>query len=287
MATLPRHIGLISQSNDVPFDEVTRVAAALQIQVSRDFEPVWEIKASVAAFQTLDDLPVGTWPVMIVNHVDGAAGIHLDDDGEPFALAEAGPIDEWPLTASHEVLEMLVDPLGRRLTNGASKNGAGTVRYLVEVCDPSEARQFGYDIDGIFVSDFYTPQFFDTQQTPGVRYSFREAVKQPLQVLRGGYLSWFDPGVGGWFQETWFNGPQSVIRQLNLPALPNNANVRWEVKNADVRAGQRATLRVPRAEALVAAAPRQNLWPQAQARRAQMLSRAAQSVIAASPAAGG
>src|SRR5581483_6664885 len=53
------------------------------------------------------------------------------------------------------------------ITPASPKKGQGRVQFLVEVCDPCEATQF------------------------------------PLQVLKGGYLSWFDPVSKHWFQETY------------------------------------------------------------------------------------
>jgi hypothetical protein len=48
----------------------------------------------------------------------------------------------------------------------------GRVEFLVEACDPSEAAEFGYTIDNLLVSDFYTPRYFDPVQSDSVRYSF-------------------------------------------------------------------------------------------------------------------
>jgi len=121
-----------------------------------------------------------------------AAGIHLDKDGQPFALVTAG--DDWPLTACHEILEMLANPFGNRVIAGDSpKSDQGRVEFLVEVCDPSEAAEFGYTVNGVLVSDFYTPNYFDPIQAPGVRYSFTGALTEPRQVVAGGYLSWHEP----------------------------------------------------------------------------------------------
>jgi hypothetical protein len=71
----------------------------------------------------------------------GAAGIHEDKNGQPFALVTASSnLDEWSSTASHEALEMLIDPFGNRLVAGDSpKSDQGRVSFLVEVCDPSPA----------------------------------------------------------------------------------------------------------------------------------------------------
>ena len=83
----------------------------------------------------------------------------------------------------------------------------------MEVCDPSEAAEFGYTVNGIPVSDFYTPHFFDPEVATSVRYSFTGAIKAPRQVLRGGYLSWHDPVTDHWFQQTFF-GSSPEFRDL-------------------------------------------------------------------------
>jgi hypothetical protein len=145
----------------------------------------------------------------------GAAGVHMDKDGQPFALITSSTtLDEWSLTASHEMCEMLVDPSGDRQETGDSpKPEQGRVSFLVEVCDPSEAADFAYSVNGILVSDFYTPNYFDPTQASGVRYSFTGAITRPRQVLRGGYLSWKDATSGHWWQEVWFNS-QPTFRDI-------------------------------------------------------------------------
>src|SRR5262245_54525866 len=98
-----RHVALVAENKSVPFKELTRVSAALQKQAIRDLGPVWEIQATVDAFADLDDVPVSTWPIIIEKdiNVEGAAGVHEDKDGQPFALVTAE--DGWSLTASHEL----------------------------------------------------------------------------------------------------------------------------------------------------------------------------------------
>jgi hypothetical protein len=144
----------------------------------------------------------------------GASGIHEDNNGQPFALISASvDLDVWSLTASHEALEMLVDPFGRRMVAGDALPDSGQVRvsYLVEVCDPCESAEFAYSSNGIRVSDFYTPRYFDPTSSDGVQYSFTGAVKGPRQILDGGYLSWQDPETGIWWQATKFDGAQVAI----------------------------------------------------------------------------
>lgn len=212
-----QQLALISESEKVTTSQLMAVSAALQKQASRDLKPIWEIEATVDAFETLEDVPLGYWPMIIQDDIGyDAAGIHLDKDGQPFALISSDDdVDIWSLTASHECLEMLVDPSGNRTIAGDSpKNNQGRVMFLVEVCDPSEAAEYGYSVNGILVSDFYTPEYFDPITATGVRYSFTDAIREPRDVLPGGYLSWLNPASGEWWQETWFSGNKSKFVNL-------------------------------------------------------------------------
>jgi hypothetical protein len=209
-----RHVAIVSQSKKLKSADVAAAGAAIQKQVSRDFGPIWQIAATVSYFEKLKDVPLGYWPVIIKDniHEQGAAGVHLDDNNQPYALVQAENF--WQLAASHETLEMLADPTGNNLITGNSpKKGEGRVQFLVEVCDPSEDAAYAYHVNGIIVSDFFTPHYFDPAVTPGTRYSFTGAITQPRQVLKGGYLSWFDPVTKHWLQEDYF-GSKPRIRDL-------------------------------------------------------------------------
>ncbi len=189
---LPVQIALVSQTAKTEPDEVCHVAAALQKQAIRDLAPLWGVSATVDVFPTARSVPAGYAPVFIVDDVKDAGGFHTDRNGQPFALVEYS--DSWSLTASHEVLEMLCDPWGNRTAAGRSpKEDQGQVEFLVEACDPCEAPEFAYVINGVLVSDFITPQFYDPRQTMGARYSFTGAITKPREVLAGGYISWWEP----------------------------------------------------------------------------------------------
>jgi hypothetical protein len=166
------------------------------------------------------------WPIFIVDDVgqQGAAGLHLTDHQQPYALVQAGAT--WSLTASHECLEMLVDPSGNRLVPSSAITAVGNkvqdvttekFEYLVEVADPSEDPANAYMIDEVLVSDFYTPHFFDPVVSPGVRYSFTGRIKRPREILPGGYISWLNPALGTMQQLRWFDKPEIV----DLPGQPS------------------------------------------------------------------
>jgi hypothetical protein len=228
MDQLIHQLALVSEVADISPSSLARAGAALQKQVMRDFRPVWNVLATVDAFPALEDVPLGYWPIIIRDDIGfpGAAGIHLDNDGQPFALVQYS--DNWTLTTSHEILEMLADPFGNRLVAGDSiMPGQGRVEYLLEVCDPSEDAAFSYRVNGLMVSDFYTPSFFDPVAAPGVRYSFTGAITKPRQVLKGGYLSWHDPMTNHWFQQTWFSGNKPKFKDLGT--LTATASIRSEI----------------------------------------------------------
>jgi hypothetical protein len=209
-------LALVSEISAMSTPELLRVGAALQKQVTRDFGPIWDVQATVSAFTRLEDVPIGAWPVIVRDDINtpGAAGVHQDKDGQPFSLVHYS--SDWALTASHECLEMLADPFGNRLIAGRSvKRGQGRVEYLVEVCDPCEDASFAYRVNGVTVSDFYTPHYFDPVKATGVRYSYTGALSHPREVLRGGYLSWHDPTTDHWWQVQYF-GAHKTYHDLGL-----------------------------------------------------------------------
>jgi hypothetical protein len=223
---LTYNLALVSEVDGHDPSDVARVAASLQRQVSRDFGPGWQIEATVDAFPRLDDVPVGYWPMIVRDDIGqpGAAGVHLDKDGQPFALITMS--DSWSLTASHEMLEMVADPFGKRVIPGRSpKRGQGRVEFLVEVCDPCEAAEFAYTVNDILVSDFLTPRFYDPVASPAVRYSFTGAITKPRTILRGGYISWHEPVSDHWWQEVWF-GQRKQYRDLGVFDTGSAASLR-------------------------------------------------------------
>jgi len=220
MSALIRQVALVSLSPQVTAATVMRISAALQKQATRDLAPIWEVSATVDAFDSLGHVPVGTWPIVIGGKVPpGAGGFHTDRNGQPLALVRASnDINVLCQTCSHEMIEMLVDPFGSRFVPGDSPiPDQGRVNFLVEACDPSEGAEFGYTINNLLVSDFYTPHYFDPVQSAGVRYSFTGAIREPRQVLQGGYLSWQDPISKHFFQERRIETIEPDFEDLGAP----------------------------------------------------------------------
>ena len=214
---LTARVVLIDRTKKVSFEQLSAVAAALNLQVQRDLAPIWQISAAVTASPNSTHVSLGTWPIFIVDNLPpDEGGVHLTRHHQPYALVELGA--GWTIAASHECLEMLVDPSGSRLhasnavgvVDGRVQDVPGKFEYLVEVCDPSESDAFAYAIDDVTVSDFYTPRYFDPVGMPNARYSFTGAIKKPRDVLNGGYLSWLNPETNTLQQLKNFGSPEIV-----------------------------------------------------------------------------
>lgn len=195
-----RHIALINESSQpITFDQLTQVAQALQTQIDRDFGPVWGIRALIQPAEA-EPAHRRVWPIRMVDQPQAGLGVHLDQHHRPFAEVMAQ--DGWSITASHELLEMLVDPYGHRFTQAPDidPNSDGhMVSYLVEVGDPCEV--YSYLIGGVAVSDFITPEYYDTAAPAGTSFDFLNRLNAPLEVPPGCYISWQDPQDGRWHQK--------------------------------------------------------------------------------------
>ena len=203
-------VGLVDTTGEVDPNLVEAAAAALNLQVMRDLPQFWNVQATVRYLPSRSKLPAGVWPVQLVKRLPpGEGGFHLDKHNQPYAKVIAAPGDDtWTIDASHETIEMLVDPSGNRTQSSVAieingnniEDGTGQFNYLVEACDPCEANDYGYTINGVVVSDFITPHFYDLVVTQGTRYSFTGAVTAPRQIFPGGYISFINLEADEWEQ---------------------------------------------------------------------------------------
>lgn len=122
----------------------------------------------------------------------------------PFVEVAYG--ENWTLGASHDLLEMLVDPMIDRTVTAPSvvPGDRRSVKFPVQICDPCANPRNGYLIDGVLVADFSTQEYWYGSSTRKGKYSYTGALTKPFQVLRGGYLSWQDPKTKQWCQKIWW-----------------------------------------------------------------------------------
>lgn len=194
---MERHVVLVDgTAQQRVHGELSAVAKALTTQVERDFSAAWATSAVVTSGTRV---PAGAWPIRVLDQLPmPAGGVHLDKNHKPYADVLYSP--EWTVAASHELLEMLVDPFGHRFVRGPDidpDSDGHPVDYLVEVADPCEV--YTYEIDGVTVSDFVTPEYYNSQAEGRVDDLGR--LRGPFDVPDGCYISWMDPTDNRWHQK--------------------------------------------------------------------------------------
>jgi hypothetical protein len=173
--------------------DLERVAAAIQVQVSRDFRPIWGIDATISAFPSLEQVPFGYWPVVLTSRrLDEDEGFYISPGGESFSVVEILP--GWSVVASHIVLELLADPKGARTIAGPSPSAHfARGEYLVEVAAPCQSAACGYLVNGVLVSDFVTPSFYtpihSANEGERISYSIAGNVTAPYGPAPGGSIT--------------------------------------------------------------------------------------------------
>lgn len=192
-------IAITNASTCLSDEQVEAVLPALQKQVSNEFKAYWDLDCVLNFLPESTPLTAGWWQIVVLDNSDqaGALGYHeLTRQGLPlgkiFAKLDLDNGSSWTATLSHELLEMLADPWINWCAVGSDNR-----IYALEVCDAVEADNLGYMIDGVLVSDFVTPAWFEP--TCADRLDFKQHLRKELQLARGGYISIFDPKTG-WTQ---------------------------------------------------------------------------------------
>jgi len=205
-------IAVTNVSTCLKDEQVEAVLPALQRQVSGDFRSYWNLDCALTFLPKGQPLASGWWQIVITDDPDqaGALGYHeLTSKGAPLGKVFAG-LDlrtgtSWTVTLSHELLEMLADPW----INWCVQTPEGKI-YALEVCDAVESDALGYEMDGVRMSDFVTPAWFEP--TSADRLDFQRHLSHELQLGAGGYISILDPEKG-WTQITaeGVGGPEAPV----------------------------------------------------------------------------
>lgn len=204
------NIDIINESTVVTDAQVKELVDALQVQVDRDFGPIWGIGANLNAVAKGQTANPNNWWLCVLDSSDmsGALGYHdLTETGKPlgksFAKDDLKYGLSWTVTVSHELLEMILDPYINDVIFAQTTDTAGTL-FSKEVCDAVEDDSFGYMIGNVLVSDFQLPAWFESNRAPNsTQFSFKNNVHAPFALAKGGYIGAFDVTNGkGWTQIT-------------------------------------------------------------------------------------
>jgi hypothetical protein len=217
------HVGLarvdvVNASTSLSDKDARRGVAALATQVKRDFAPVWNVNAEIHFVPRGARARRGAWQLVLLDQRNADEGYHeLTREGMPLGkvfLREAMKTSAgWTTTASHELLELLVDP-GTILGAFVEDRTLGPRVYAYEVCDPVQDDRFAYEIGGVLVSDFVYPAWFEPWQKRGsVRFDHAEKLRLPFQVPRGCYAMFYDVRKRVW-RDNWGG---NVTPHLTVP----------------------------------------------------------------------
>ena len=173
--------------------DLDKLILAMQEYVDRHVAPMWATPAKL--FKSTDFVS-GAWAMVFLDDADapGALAYHeLTPDGLPiskvFVKTTLKNGDLVSVSASHELVEMLVDPAINLMTTGPDPRAV----YAYESADPVEALSF--KVKGIPMSDFVTPAYFEVFHTAGsVRFDYLNKVKKPFGLLKDGYQIVFKDG---------------------------------------------------------------------------------------------
>jgi len=166
---------------------------AMQAFVDQQVVPVWGTPAKLIKST---GFVKGAWAMVFLDNADqpGALAYHdLTPDGLPeskvFVKTTVDNGDLVSVSASHELVEMLVDPAINLMTTGPNPK----IVYAYESADPVEALSF--NVNGIPMTDFVYPAYFEAFHKAGsVQFDRLKKVNKPFQILSGGYQIIFKNG---------------------------------------------------------------------------------------------
>jgi len=194
IASVNYRVAVINRSATLDDHEVRATVAALQTQVHRDFAPVWGIDADLVCVPRSSPPPADAWEVVLVDDPDVPYAMGSSDltaTGLPrakvFARLAAQIEGGWTLTTSHMLLELLANPRANLTVLRASSDTAGRL-YAYSICTPCSGNANSYEIDGVRVSDFVFPAWFEAFREPrSARFDQCNRIVEPFEVLPDSY----------------------------------------------------------------------------------------------------
>lgn len=227
-------IAIVNRTTLLEDADVLPVVAAVQTQINEDFEPLWKVDAALGFVPKTEAPPPGMWWIVLADSTSaaGTLGYHQwTAEGLPLSLVGVGTCVEynlpWSETVSHEALEMLVDPSASMMVMMPDGDHS-TPR---EVCDACEGVASGYTVDGIAVSDFVTPAWFESWRPMGsAQFDYMQRINDPFLILPGGYMQLYSK-ESGWTMVTARREPTAPTRGELLDFYPGSRRQRRATPN--------------------------------------------------------
>jgi len=101
---------------------------------------------------------------------------------------------DWSVGLSHETLELIADPQLNMLVQGPHPTAKRNVFHYREICDPVQHQW--YTVDGVNVSNFVLPHYYNNQGESGGRNDFLDTGLKAFRWNNGGMIEYWDPRLG-------------------------------------------------------------------------------------------
>jgi len=180
-------IALVNKAKTPLGVDLSAMAKALQTQVSRDFAPIWQVDCNLLL---LDDATDDYCQIYLFDDAQQAGALgehHVTSKGNPignvYVKVTIQEGEQVSTVVSHELLELLADPM---IDQVASNPRNGYI-YAVETADAVETES--YTIDGVAMSNFVTPAWFDPKASAASKFDFMGNVHSPFYIDKGGYAN--------------------------------------------------------------------------------------------------
>lgn len=222
----PVRIACINYAEEMMSDRMMdRLTAALQKCYDEHFLPVWGYPVDLDV--TRKPKPTD-WQLVYFDDAthENFLGRHeLTHRGQPISkifLKALGEDDPVSLAASHELFEMVLDPMANLWADKTRHT-----QYAYEVCDAVEEESFL--VNGFPMSNFVYPSWFEPFSHPhGTKFDHMGSLEAPFSMTEGGYVI---KKVNG----------RRVIKQFGSPEKRRRFN-------AEDRRGHRSEFRDPKGE---------------------------------------
>ena len=212
MIVLPINAAVVTVVNGSVWtsgDEASQWAAAINRQVQEQVGPAWNLTATVNFANSADP---AAWVCRLYDgdpqstalgsHDLSAVGVPECQVNVPAAQYFGVPVS---VVLSREIVDMVVNPwLDGIVLSPFNLGPNSAVAYLRESADPVGG--LTYSIDGVSVSDFTFPQFWQNAPSWGAPLDFLHRATSQLQPIGGGFLKarWITPFGGINSLTDWF-----------------------------------------------------------------------------------
>lgn len=259
-----------TKKNQVSDDEVLKALKVMQKNYNLNFAKYWGLRVKLYYSPIKNKtIPTNMWHALLLDTSDeaGALGYH---DVNPQNLPQCKTFvtsallnkADWRVTLDHEILEMRANPYGMKVFfNWVTYDNGQVMKRLVpnEVCDPIEADRYGYFMDGMKLSNFVTPEYYDpftdiADMDEHVRYDMNGNITEAFEVEKGCHQSAYY--MTGKNKDTWYSDNFRQARNSGAvsgaieEAVKNFEDVKGKIINIPQEFGWSVDFRVPDEETL-------------------------------------